>query len=152
MLTARLLRKGTQSRSADQIAAAVDFVGGSLDAGAAQEYAFGTAEFLKQDLDLAVDLLSDTLIHPSFPADELDKMIKQEVDGIKDDKTVPGQVIDRYYEAFLLRHASLWAHPRRHGSLAPPHYPGTSAGFPRESLRAKPTRFGGGRRLLDIHA
>jgi predicted Zn-dependent peptidase len=101
MLTARLLRKGTQSRSAEQIAAAVDFVGGSLDAGTAQEYAFGTAEFLKKDLDLAVDLFSDTLIHPSFPAEELNKMIKQEVDGIKDDKTVPGQVIERYYEAFL---------------------------------------------------
>jgi zinc protease len=101
MLTASLLRKGTQSRSAEQIAAAVDFVGGSLDAGAAREYAFGTAEFVKKDIDLALDLVSDTLIHPSFPADELDKMIKQEVDGIKDDKTVPGQVIERYYESFL---------------------------------------------------
>lgn len=101
MVTAQLLRQGTRVRSAEQIAAAVDFVGGSLEADATTESASGAAEFLSKDLDLAVDLLADTLMHPSFPADEVRKFIQQEVDGIKDAKTVPGEVIERYYEAFL---------------------------------------------------
>jgi len=100
-LTASLLRKGTASRSADQISEALDFVGASFHAGAALEYATGSAEFVKKDLQLAVDLLSDLLLHPAFPADEVSKLVRQEVDGIKEAKEVPGRVIDRYYEGFL---------------------------------------------------
>jgi predicted Zn-dependent peptidase len=100
-LTAKLLRKGTQSRSADQISETLDFVGAQFDAGASLEYASGSAEFVKKDLELAVDLVSDTLLHPSFPPEEVDKMIKQEIDGIKEAKAIPRQVIGRYYEGFL---------------------------------------------------
>jgi len=100
-LTARLLRKGTQSRNADQISQALDFVGATLNAGASLEYSRGSAEFLRKDLNLAVDLLSDMLLHPSFPADEADKMIKQEIDGIAEAKAVPLRVIQNYYEGFL---------------------------------------------------
>ena len=100
-LTAKLLRKGTQSRSADQIAEALDFVGAEFEAGAALEYSSGSAEFVKKDLDLAVDLVSDTLLHPSFPGEEVAKLIKQEADGIKEQKAVPQRVIGRYYEGFL---------------------------------------------------
>jgi len=102
-LTAKLLRKGTQSRSADQISEALDFVGAQFDAGASLEYASGSAEFVGKDLELAVDLVSDTLLHPSFPPEEVDKMIKQEIDGIKEAKAIPRQVIGRYYEGFLYR-------------------------------------------------
>ncbi|HEY5915690.1 MAG TPA: pitrilysin family protein [Verrucomicrobiae bacterium] len=101
LLAARLLRKGTQNRTADQIAEAVDFVGAHLDAGATQDYASGSAEFVGKDLDLAIDLLGDMLRHPVFPQDEVAKMIKQEVDGIKEGKSVPGQVIARYFQASL---------------------------------------------------
>ena len=100
-LTAKLLRKGTQSKSADQLSEALDFVGAEFDARASLEYSSGSAEFVKKDLDLALDLLSDTLMHPSFPAEEADKMIKQDIDGIKEAKAVPEQVIGLYFEAFL---------------------------------------------------
>jgi predicted Zn-dependent peptidase len=100
-LTAKLLRKGTQSRSADQISETLDFVGAEFDAGASLEYASGSAEFVTKDLELAVDLVSDTLLHPSFPPEEADKMIKQDIDGIKEAKAIPQQVIGRYYEGFL---------------------------------------------------
>ena len=100
-LTAELLRKGTQTRSADQISEALDFVGAQFDAGASLEYASGSAEFVRKDLELAVDLVSDTLLHPSFPRDEVDKMIKQDIDGIKEAKAIPQRVIGSYYEGFL---------------------------------------------------
>jgi len=100
-LTANLLRKGTATRTADQLSEALDFVGASFDAGARREYAVGSAEFVTKDLDLAVELLTDMLLHPAFPADELGKLIQQEVDGIKEAKDVPGQVIERYYEGLL---------------------------------------------------
>ncbi|MFI5174966.1 MAG: M16 family metallopeptidase [Terriglobia bacterium] len=101
LLTAQLVRKGTQSRTADQISEALDFVGANFHSRATQEYSWGSAEFLKKDLNLAVDLLSDMLLHPSFPPDEVDKMIKQEIDGIKEDKAVPEQVIQYYFDGLL---------------------------------------------------
>jgi len=100
-LTANLLRKGTTTRTADQLSEALDFVGASFHAGARREYAIGSAEFVTKDLDLAVELLADMLLHPAFPADELSKLIQQQVDGIKEAKDVPGQVIERYYEGLL---------------------------------------------------
>lgn len=101
LLTAQLLRKGTASRTADQISQALDFVGASFNARSTLEYAVGSAEFVKKDLELAVELLSDLLLHPTFPADEVNKLIEQEVDGIKEAKEVPNRVIDRFYQHFL---------------------------------------------------
>src|SRR5215831_3259302 len=63
-LTASLLRKGTVSRTADQLSTALDFVGASFHASASLEYSAGSAEFVKKDADLAVDLVSDMLLHP----------------------------------------------------------------------------------------
>jgi predicted Zn-dependent peptidase len=101
MLTAQMLRKGASARSANQIAEAIDFVGGTLECGASQEFAFGEAEFVKKDLDLGLELLADTLLKPSFPQVELKKMIEQEIDGITQAKEVPGTVIPLYFQRFL---------------------------------------------------
>jgi zinc protease len=100
-VTAELLRKGTAARTADQIAESVDFVGGTLEIDAAKEFADGSAEFLKKDLSLAIDLLTDLLVHPTFPAAEVDKLVKQEIDGIKEAKAVPMRVMQNYYDGFL---------------------------------------------------
>jgi zinc protease len=100
-LTAELLRKGTESRTASQISEALDFVGATWEASAGQDYASGSCEIVKKDLDLALDLVSDLFLHPSFPAEEVSKLIEQSADGIKEEKAVPGEVIGRYYEQFL---------------------------------------------------
>src|SRR5262249_59992546 len=52
-LVAELLRKGTKTRSAREIADAVDFVGGSMGASADADGTRIAAEFLTTDLDLA---------------------------------------------------------------------------------------------------
>src|SRR6185369_5315785 len=48
-ITAELLRKGTKTRTADQIAAEIDFVGGTLEFDAGLDFARGAGEFLKKD-------------------------------------------------------------------------------------------------------
>ncbi len=100
-VTAQLLRKGTQKRSAQQISEELDFVGASLDASASHDCSSGAAEFLSKDLDLGVELLADLLQHPIFPEDEFSKLIQQEVDGIAEEKEVPNQVLARYARSFL---------------------------------------------------
>ena len=100
-LTAELLRKGTTTRSADQISEALDFVGASFDSYASKDYSGGSAGFLKKDLPLSLDLISDLLMHPTFPQAEVEKTVKQEIDGIKEDKGIPQRVIQIYFERFL---------------------------------------------------
>jgi zinc protease len=100
-LTAELLRKGTGSRTANQISEALDFVGASWEAAAGHDYASGSCEFVKKDLDGMLDLVSDLVLHPSFPAEEVGKLIEQAADGIKEEKAVPGRVIGRYYDQCL---------------------------------------------------
>ncbi|HEY3129324.1 MAG TPA: pitrilysin family protein [Acidobacteriota bacterium] len=100
-LTAGLLRKGTKSRSADQISGELDFIGGQLDADAAEDYTGGAAEFMKKDVATGLDLLSDVLLHPTFPDDEMTKMVKQRIDGIKAAKDEAQGVIGTYFDAYL---------------------------------------------------
>src|SRR5208337_1642181 len=79
-LTAELLRKGTKTRSADQFSAALDFVGGQFRTSVAAEYATISAEFMKKDISTGVDLLADALLQPTFPPEEVEKLIQQRRD------------------------------------------------------------------------
>lgn len=68
---AAMLRRGTKSRSADDISHTIDFVGGTLDARATNESTNATCTALAKDTKLCLDLLSDILLHPSFPESEM---------------------------------------------------------------------------------
>jgi zinc protease len=72
---AAMLRKGTKNgakvRSADDISHAIDFVGGSLGAEASNEGTTVSCSALSKDSPLCLDLLSDVLLHPSFPEVEM---------------------------------------------------------------------------------
>jgi zinc protease len=100
-ITAGLLRKGSKSRTAQQFADDIDFIGGSFDADAGADYSSASAEFLTKDLAKGFDLLSDALLHPTFPQGEVDKLLAQSIDGVKASKDSAGSVIFDYYEGYL---------------------------------------------------
>jgi predicted Zn-dependent peptidase len=101
LLTAELLRRGTQRRTADQIASELDFIGGTIEIGGDPDRVFLVSEFMKKDTAAALDLLSDLLRHPNFPGAEVEKLIKQRVDGIKQDKEEARAVLPHYFAAAL---------------------------------------------------
>jgi zinc protease len=76
-MTAGLLTQGTAKRSAKEIAEAIDFVGGTLEARAGRDATTVTLDVVKKDLGVGMDLLSDVVLHPSFRADELDRQRRQ---------------------------------------------------------------------------
>src|SRR5713226_5369634 len=71
-MAASMLTQGTATRSAQQIAEAIDFVGGSLSADASSD-----ATSVKKDFALAFELLSDIVLHPAFEKAELDRRREQ---------------------------------------------------------------------------
>lgn len=100
-VTAALLRKGTKTRSADQISTELDFVGGRLSADATFDYTNGLAEFVKKDIGKGLDLLADVTLNPTFPQAEVTKMLKQHIDGVKASKDQAENVIGTYFSAYL---------------------------------------------------
>jgi predicted Zn-dependent peptidase len=100
-IAADLLRKGTKRRTADQISTELDFVGGRLNADATLDYTIGIAEFVKKDVAKGLDLLADVALNPTFPQDEVTKLLKQRIDGVKADKDQAENVIGAYFSAYL---------------------------------------------------
>ncbi len=100
-VTASLLRKGTKTRTAQQFAADLDFIGGSFGAGAGPDFTTVSAEFLNKDLARGLDLFSDALLHPNFPQEEVEKVIRQDVDGIKAAKDEAQSVLTTYFDGYL---------------------------------------------------
>ena len=74
-LTAELLTRGTARRSGPELDRAIEFVGGSLAAGAGSDGAAVTLAVLKKDLGLGLDLLAEVLLQPTFAADELARKV-----------------------------------------------------------------------------
>jgi predicted Zn-dependent peptidase len=68
-----LLFKGTETRSAKQIAETVDAVGGQLNAFTAKEYTCYYIKVVDHQMGLAVDILSDMLFHPKFDVSDIEK-------------------------------------------------------------------------------
>ncbi|MEK7221356.1 MAG: pitrilysin family protein [candidate division NC10 bacterium] len=83
-----LLFKGTQSRSAEEIAQAIDSVGGTLDAFTSRENTCLYAKVLGEHLPLAVDLLSDLLLYPRLDPEDIERerrVVLEEIKMVEDD-------------------------------------------------------------------
>lgn len=65
--------KGTQKRSARQIAEEMDAVGGQLNAFTSKECTCFYAKTVDEHLPLAADVVCDLAVHPAFDAKELEK-------------------------------------------------------------------------------
>jgi zinc protease len=104
MMTASLLDQGAGKRSAEQIADAIDFVGGILSTGAGTDLTYVSAVVLKDSLPLALELMSDVVRRPTFAQEELDRQRQQALSGMKvaaeDPEAVANQVIDRLIYGF----------------------------------------------------
>lgn len=87
-LFSNMLLKGTASRSAEKIASEIESIGGHLDSyGGNQSFGLN-AEVLSADFATGLDLVSDVLLNPSFPANELEREREIQIAGIaarKDD-------------------------------------------------------------------
>ena len=81
-MVASLLTEGTERRSAQEINGAIDFVGGSLNASASSDATTVSATVVKKDFDLAMDLLSDITLHPSFTSAEIARRRQQALSGL----------------------------------------------------------------------
>ncbi len=94
-----MMFNGTPTRTSRQIAEAVEDVGGQINAYTSREITAYYIHLLKNDMPMAMDILSDILQRPTFPDNELEKergVILQEI-GMTND-TPDDVVFDHYQE------------------------------------------------------
>ena len=72
-MLAKLMMKGTKTRTAEQLATEIESVGGSLDTYSGNNSIGVTAEVLREDFALGLELLTEVLLHPAFPKAELER-------------------------------------------------------------------------------
>ena len=99
--TADLLTQGTKTRSTQQIAEAIDFVGGNLSANASLESAFATAEVTSDQIGLGFELLSDVVLHPSFEQAELDRWRQRALSDLRVREESAGYLADTALQRLL---------------------------------------------------
>lgn len=66
-----LLPKGTATRTGAQVAGAIEATGGSIGAGSAEDYVNVYSTVLSEHLPLAMEMVADVSLNPSFPEDEV---------------------------------------------------------------------------------
>jgi zinc protease len=82
-MTASLLTQGAGKRTAQQIAESIDFVGGSLNATAANDGTIVSSTVVKKDFDLAMDLLSDVTLRAKFADEEIARQKQQLLSNLR---------------------------------------------------------------------
>lgn len=79
--------KGTERRTARQIAVEMDSIGGHINAATSREYTCYSARILDEHLPIAVDVLSDILLHSVFDPKEIERerqVILEEISMVED--------------------------------------------------------------------
>ncbi|MGQ9920109.1 MAG: M16 family metallopeptidase [Desulfobacca sp.] len=96
-LTASLLRYGTRTRNAQQIAAEIDLLGAALSTSAGRDAATVKLTILKKDLRSGLEILQDVLLQPRFAPVELQAMVQRLQGTLHSQEDEPGIVAERAF-------------------------------------------------------
>ncbi len=92
-LMGRLLEEGTENRSADALAEAIEDIGGTLDVGSTG----ASLRVRAEDLALAVELLADVVRRPAFPEETLPWAKRRIAAELQADKEDPSYRADQIF-------------------------------------------------------
>jgi len=101
-----MLFKGTERRTARQIADEMDTIGGHLNAFTDKEYTCYYAKVLTEHLTIALDLLSDMVLHSTLDEKEIEREKNVVLEEIKRHEDTPDDLVhDLFAETLWHRHA-----------------------------------------------
>jgi zinc protease len=96
-MAASLLTKGAGGRTADQIAEAIEGVGGSIGSGANLDFATVRADALSANAPLAFQLVGDAVARPTFPDNEIELLRTQTLSGLQLEQADPAAIARRAF-------------------------------------------------------
>lgn len=96
-----LVFKGTQSYSCRKIKESIEGVGGSLNGFTSEELTCYLVKLPADYLDLALDILSDMVINPTLPPEEVEKEKTVIIEEIKMNKDLPQSYVHELLDELL---------------------------------------------------
>jgi zinc protease len=95
--TAQMLSEGTTTRTGDQLADAEQLLGTHIDVGVGGESGSIAFTALADKLDAALDLAADMLLHPTFPAEALERLRQQRLVALTQAKDQPQAIANNVF-------------------------------------------------------
>ncbi len=100
-LTGQLLTQGTTTRSAEEFAATIEGVGGTVSASGGRDQFTIFAFALTEHLDLAMELMADAALNATFPEDEVELMRRRVLSSLQAEQGQPQAIANRHFRKLL---------------------------------------------------
>ena len=97
-ITGYLISRGTETRSAQDIAGAIEQVGGAVNSVGGSDYLQLGVFALIEDADLAFDLLADMTLNANFPENEFEREQAEWISSLEAALAQPGSVARRIFD------------------------------------------------------
>ena len=100
-LTANMLDEGTTKRTALEIADDISFLGSNININSSNDASFATVLTIKENLESTFEIFSDIILHPTFPEKEWDRIKKQQLASLQQQKDMPAFVASNIFSKTL---------------------------------------------------
>ncbi|MGB9506916.1 MAG: insulinase family protein, partial [Candidatus Acidiferrum sp.] len=97
----RMLEEGTPTRDSLQISEQLESLSANFNATANLDYSSVSLNALKLNMDQALDIYADLILHPSFPQKEFDRIQKERLAAIQREKVQPNAMALRVLPTLL---------------------------------------------------
>ncbi|HKY22718.1 MAG TPA: pitrilysin family protein [Vicinamibacterales bacterium] len=81
-LVGSLLNQGTHTRTAQEIADAIDSIGGALDTTAGGDHTSASVLVMKDSFEIGMDMLADVVRRPAFAPEEIERQRRQAIQSL----------------------------------------------------------------------
>ena len=96
-MVAELLTKGTEARTAEQIAEEIESVGANLSAGAGSDFLGIASTVMSDHVELAFELMGDILLNSTFLEEELEIARTRFLSTLRVEQSDPNALATRYF-------------------------------------------------------
>jgi zinc protease len=100
-LAASLLDQGTTTKSAEQVAQAIDSIGGAMGVGAGTDLTSMFALVMKDSLDAGLDIVADIARNPAFAQEEIERQRQQMISAMKVSYEDPDYIADTVFDRLV---------------------------------------------------
>src|SRR6266581_1211621 len=109
-MTAALLTRGTKTRTATQIAEAIEALGGSINSGGGWDSSSVSTSVMSSRISPAMEIVSDVVRNPAFAQEEIDRLRRQYLNNLRVALGQPG-AIARFVAARVVYRDAPYGHP-----------------------------------------
>jgi zinc protease len=110
-LAMAMLDEGTASRTSLQISEELAQLGANLRTGSTLDVSTVSLETLKEHMDASLGIFGDVVLHPTFPRNDFDRLKKQRVAQIQQEKADPVGLALRVFPGLLYGPNHAYANP-----------------------------------------